>query len=199
MAEPEPTVAAGTADRHDDMADVRLTEAAAAGRIAIETERLLLRELGAGDAAFILDLLNQPSFLQHIGDRGVRTLGDARAYIADGPIASYREHGFGLFLVEVRESGASAGMCGLMRKPWLDAPDLAYAFLPQHWSRGYAREAAAAVLAQARVPWGIGRVTAVVTSGNAPSLRLLARLGFRFERTITDPTGTTLRLLSAGA
>lgn len=179
--------------------DAARTDAAAAGRIVIETERLLLRELEEGDAAFIVDLLNQRSFLEHIGDRGVRTLGDARAYIADGPIASYREHGFGLFLAVVREGGARAGMCGLMRKPWLDAPDLAYAFLPQHWSRGYAREATAAVLAHARVAWGVGRVTAVVTSENAPSLRLLERLGFKFERMIADPAGTSLRLLAADA
>jgi RimJ/RimL family protein N-acetyltransferase len=165
----------------------------------IETDRLRLRELHEGDAAFIVDLLNQPSFLEHIGDRGVRTQADALRYIADGPATSYREHGFGLFLVELRNGDGAAGLCGLMRKPWLDAPDLAYAFLPQHWSRGYAREAAAAVLAEARAAWGVTRVTAVVTIGNAPSLRLLDRLGFTFERLIEDPAGTQLRLLSHAA
>jgi RimJ/RimL family protein N-acetyltransferase len=162
----------------------------------IETDRLRLRELHEGDAAFIVELLNQPSFLEHIGDRGVRTPADAVRYIADGPATSYREHGFGLFLAELRDGGAAAGMCGLMRKPWLDAPDLAYAFLPQHWARGYGREAAAAVLAEARSAWGVTRVTAVVTSANAPSLRLLERLGFEFERMIEDPAGTPLKLLS---
>lgn len=179
----------------DDPTAATPMDAAAAPRTVIETDRLVLRELGVGDAAFIVDLLNQPSFLEHIGDRGVRTIEDARAYVVDGPVASYREHGFGLFMVQLRD-GTAAGMCGLMRKPWLDAPDLAYAFLPQHWSRGYAREAAAAILAQAAPRWGVRRVAAVVTDTNAASLRLLDHLGFASVRMVVDPRGTPLRLLA---
>jgi [ribosomal protein S5]-alanine N-acetyltransferase len=166
------------------------------GRVVLDTERLILRELCERDAAFIVELLNQPSFLEHIGDRGVRDQADARRYIADGPVASYRANGFGLFRVEERKTAAVAGMCGLMRKPWLDAPDLAYALLPAFWSRGYAGEAAAAVLAAARERWGVIRVTAVVAPANASSLRLLDRLGFRFEQALLDPHGTTVQLLA---
>ncbi len=65
----------------------------------IETDRLILRHLSANDAPFILELLNDPSFIQNIGDRGVRTIADAEAYITKGPVASYKKNGFGLELV----------------------------------------------------------------------------------------------------
>src|SRR5690606_38235364 len=98
----------------------------------LETQRLVLRRLSAADAPFVLELLNDPAWLEHIGDRGVRTLDDARAYLAAGPVAMYAEHGFGLYLVEVREDGAPAGICGLVRRDFLDDVDLGFAFLPRY-------------------------------------------------------------------
>jgi RimJ/RimL family protein N-acetyltransferase len=161
---------------------------------SIETERLRLRVLDRADGAFILDLLNQPSFLQYIGDRGVRTLADACRYIEEGPATSYARHGYGLLAVVPKEVDEPAGICGIMRKDWLPDPDLAYAFLPRHWSRGYAREAAAAVVATARAAGSFPRLVAVVTPDNDPSTRLLEWLGFAFERAVVDPQGEELRL-----
>lgn len=163
---------------------------------SIETERLRLRALDRADGGFILDLLNQPSFLHYIGDRGVRTLDDARRYIEEGPAASYARHGHGLLAVVPKEADEPAGICGIMRKDWLPDPDLAYAFLPQHWSRGYAREAAAAVVAAARAAGSFARLVAVVTPDNDPSQRLLGRLGFAFERAVVDPRGDELQLFA---
>src|SRR5579863_8231406 len=98
----------------------------------IPTERLVLRHLDLNDDAFILELLNEPAFLRFIGDKGVRTLDDARDYISKGPIDSYRRFGFGLYLVSVRSGGTPVGICGLVKRDTLDDVDVGFAFLPQH-------------------------------------------------------------------
>ena len=150
----------------------------------LETDRLTLRRLTEDDAPFLLALLNEPSFLRYIGDRGVRTLDDARAYVAKGPAASYATHGFGLYLVTRTEDGEPLGMCGLLKRDALPHADLGYAFLPRHWSRGYAAEAAAGVVAHARRDFSLGTLLAVVSPDNDASIRVLERLGFRYERTM---------------
>ena len=148
----------------------------------IETSRLRLRELSLDDAEFILRLLNEPSFIQNIGDRGVRTLDDARTYIANGPIASYEKHGFGLLLVELKEKPMPIGICGLLKRDVLPEPDIGYALLPEFWSKGYAHESAAAVIEHARNVLRLNRILAVVNPDNASSIRLLEKMGFQFER-----------------
>lgn len=153
----------------------------------LETERLILRQLTVDDAPFMLGLLNEPSFIRFIADRGVRTLDAARAYIQDGYIASYAHHGFGLYLTELKATGEPLGLCGLVRRDGLDDVDLGYAFLPAYWSRGYASEAAAAVLDYARTTLGLARLVAIVSIDNDRSIKLLERLGFQFERMIRLP------------
>jgi len=154
----------------------------------IDTERLRLRHLDAEDAPMILDLLNDAGFLRYIGDRGVRSLDDARTYIAEGPVESYRRHGFGLNHVGLRDaSGASIGMCGLLKREHLPDPDIGFALLPAHVSRGYAREAAQAVIAHARDMLGVRRILATTALDNAASIRLLEQLGFRFEGLVRSP------------
>jgi RimJ/RimL family protein N-acetyltransferase len=150
----------------------------------LETERLLLRQFSNEDADFILELLNEPSFIQNIGDRNVRTLEDARAYISNGPVASYRKHGFGLYLVVLKETGESAGMCGLIRREGLEDVDIGYAFLPRFWSRGYAVEAAQAVKTYAKEVVGLTRMVAITDPANQGSIRVLEKLGLRFEKMI---------------
>ncbi|HVF49945.1 MAG TPA: GNAT family N-acetyltransferase [Pyrinomonadaceae bacterium] len=151
----------------------------------IETERLSLREFSADDAAFILELLNEPSFIRNIADKGVRTLDDAVRYISDGPVASYRRHGFGPWMVELKDSRVPIGMCGLTKKDALTDADIGYAFLPRHRSQGYAYEAAAAVMRHARDVLGLPRLLGVVNPGNAASIRVLEKLGLRYERMVS--------------
>jgi ribosomal-protein-alanine N-acetyltransferase len=151
----------------------------------IETQRLVLRQLTIEDAAFLFRLLNEPSFLRYIGDRGVRSLEDARRYILNGPVDSYRRYNFGLFLTELKSDGTPIGMCGLVKRIALTDVDLGFAFLPEFWSQGYAAEAAAAVMEYARDTIGLKRVVAITSLDNAGSMRLLGKLGFRFERRIT--------------
>lgn len=154
----------------------------------IETPRLALRRLSVDDAPFMLELLNEPSFIRNIGDRGVRTVEDAREYITLGPIASYERFGFGLYLVERKTPPALIGICGLLKRDELPEPDIGFAFLPAYWSQGYALEAAAAVRDHARDVLGLPRLLAIVNPSNASSLRLLERLGFSYE-SMTRLTG----------
>lgn len=144
--------------------------------------RLLLTQLSEADAEFIHEVLNEPSFLQYIGDRGVRSLDDARRYIREGPVAGYERYGYGLLRVALRTDGTPIGICGVLRRDALPEPDLGFSLLPAYWSQGYALEAAAAVMRDARRRLGLGRVLAITSPDNDPSIRLLGRLGFRFER-----------------
>jgi ribosomal-protein-alanine N-acetyltransferase len=150
----------------------------------LETERLLLRQLTTEDAEFILELLNEPSFIQYIGDRGVRTLTDARSYILNGPISSYAKNGFGLYLVILRETNESIGMCGLIKRDGLDDVDIGYSFLPKYWSKGYAVESAQATKEYARDVIRLKRLVAITDPANEGSIRVLEKIGLRFEKMI---------------
>lgn len=150
----------------------------------LETQRLSLRRLSEDDAPFMLALLNDEAFIRFIGDRKVRTIDEARAYIRNGAIASYETHGFGLYLVQSKELGAPIGLCGVLKRDSLPDPDLGFAFTAEHRSRGYGREAAVATLAYARHELGIGRIGAIVSPDNAASRRLLQGLGFTYERMV---------------
>lgn len=152
--------------------------------IVLKTERLILRQFSSDDVQFILDLLNEPSFIQNIGDRGVQTLEDARSYILRVPVASYERHGFGLYLVILKESGESIGMCGLIKREELEDVDIGYAFLPKYWSKGYAVESAFAVKEYARDVIGLKRLVAITDPENQGSIRVLENLGFRFEKMV---------------
>lgn len=152
----------------------------------LATERLVLRWLAEDDAGFILELVNDPDWLRHIGDRGVRTLDDARRYIETGPASAY-ERGFGLYAVELRESGVPIGICGLINRDWLEDVDVGFAFLPAFRGKGYAREAAAATLEHARDALGMSRIAAIVSPDNTDSIRLLEKLGLGFERMARPP------------
>jgi RimJ/RimL family protein N-acetyltransferase len=150
----------------------------------LETDRLVLRRLSLEDAEFILKLVNEPSWLRFIGDRGVRTIEDARDYIAKGPVSSYERHGFGLYLTELTSDGVPIGICGLIKRESLEDVDIGFAFLPAFWGKGYAYESATAVMAFAERALGLKRVVAIVSSDNYSSIKVLEKLGFQFERMI---------------
>jgi [ribosomal protein S5]-alanine N-acetyltransferase len=150
----------------------------------LETERLAIRQLTEDDAAFILELLNEPSFIQNIADRGVRTLDDAVQYIVNGPRASYERNGFGLFMVELKDSGVPIGMCGLIKRDSLEDVDIGYALLPRFWSQGYAYEAASAVMDYGCNVLNIPRIVGITAPDNQGSIRVLEKLGLRFDKIV---------------
>lgn len=155
--------------------------------VILETDRLCLRKLVDGDAAFILELVNDPDWLTHIGDRGVRTLSDASEFIAEGPLASYSSYGYGLWLVELKEASTPIGLCGVLKRKHLAHPDLGYALLPQFRGQGFAIESCRGVLDYARSKLAISEVLAIVSPGNARSIGLLEKLCFAQAGTATMP------------
>jgi ribosomal-protein-alanine N-acetyltransferase len=150
----------------------------------LETERLVLRQFTTDDAEFIFEQLNEPSWIQNIGDRKIRTLDDARAYIVNGPRASYEKNGFGLWLIVLKETGESIGMCGLIKRDGLEDVDIGYALLPRFWSRGYAVEAAQTVKNYARDVVGLKRLVAIVDPANEGSIRVIEKIGLRYEKMV---------------
>jgi len=165
--------------------------------IVLETERLILRHLSEDtDLEFVLRLLNEPSFLRYIGDKGVRTLDDARQYLVTGPIASYEINGFGLYLVQLKDSGLSVGMCGLIKRDTLPDIDIGFALLPEFWNQGYALEAATGVAAYANNTLELDRIVAITDPDNEASARLLNKLGLTFESLIDLGDGKPVRLFT---
>lgn len=164
----------------------------------LATERLRLRRLAPSDAEFIVELLNDAAFLRFVGDKAVRTADDAREYILEGPVASYQRNGFGLWLVELKESGQPVGMCGLLKRDTLPDVDIGFALLPAYRSQGFAFESASAVLDYGRSQFGLKRIVAIANPDNAGSIRVLEKIGMRFERMITVMDGASeIQLLAS--
>jgi len=153
----------------------------------LHTDRLKILKLSYDDCEFIFRLLNEPAFKKYIGDRGVRTLDDAREYLRKGPINSYAINGFGLFLVCRKNDEMPLGICGLVKRDHFEVPDLGFAFLEQFWANGYARESSLAVITHARQQLGLRRIIAVASKDNESSLALLGKLGFLFETMVRMP------------
>jgi RimJ/RimL family protein N-acetyltransferase len=163
----------------------------------LETNRLNLHKLSVENAGFMLGLLNEPSFLQNIGDRGVRTIAEAQQYILKGPVDSYKRFGFGMWLAALKESGLPIGTCGLVKRDFLADVDIGFAFLPEFWSKGYAYEAAAAVKTYALGVLGLKRLVAIVNQDNVASAKVLEKVGLQFERMIRLPdSGKEIRLFA---
>lgn len=153
----------------------------------LETERLTLRCLTAEDAPFILALLNDPGWLRFIGDRGVRTVEDAGNYILNGPVAMVERLGFGLYLTERKMDGEPIGICGLIKRDGLDDVDIGFAFLPQFCGCGYAFEAAIAVMSLGKSKFGLSRIVGITATDNLSSIKLLEKIGMKYERTLQLP------------
>jgi len=146
----------------------------------LQTERLKLRQFELGDEPFVMALLNDASFLRFIGDKGVRTLDDATEYLRSGPMASYLEHGYGLFHVADRASGESAGMCGLLQRAGYPYADVGFAFMPEYQSKGIAFEAATTILDYGHEQLDMRIIDAFVDPANERSIKLLVRLGMDY-------------------
>ena len=148
----------------------------------LETDRLYLRHLIRDDAEFILRLLNEPSWLEFIGDKHVSNLNDAKKYIELSAITLYQQFGFGLFLVSNKDNDLPLGLCGLIKRDDLEHADLGYAFLPEFWQQGFALEAVNSVLHYAKHEHQLTKLLALTKSSNKPSINLLNKVNFQFDR-----------------
>ena len=152
-----------------------------------QSPRLQFSLLEGSDAPFILELVNEPGWLQHIGDRNIHDLVAAAGYISKGPAASHAQHGFGLDRVSLASTGEPIGLCGLLQRDYLDAPDIGYAFLQAHAGQGYASEAAQAVIDQARQAMRLPKLYALTSPDNLASMRVLEKCGFVFLKLLQSP------------
>jgi len=153
----------------------------------LKTDRLALRHFDIPDAPFMVELMNSKGWLEFIGDRNVRTVEDAEAYLLNGPIKSYRENGFGMSLVSLKSDNTPIGACGLLKRDYLEHPDIGFAFLPGHIGNGYGYESASAILTHAKDTLKIDHVLAFSVPFNVASIKLLEKLGFHFEKAFTMP------------
>lgn len=161
----------------------------------LETERLCIEHLTSKDQAFIFELLNEPAFLDNIGDRGVHSLEDALGYIEKGPRTSYAKNGFGLYKISLKATGEAIGMAGLIKRDSLPDVDIGYAILERFWGQGFAYEAASAIMQEGRTVYGLARIVGIVKPGNTGSIRVLEKLGLRFEKLIgVDPAKPDTKL-----
>jgi RimJ/RimL family protein N-acetyltransferase len=164
----------------------------------LDTERLALRELNENDVSFILELLNTDGWLKYIGDKNVKTEDQAREYLINGPIKSYKDNGYGLCLVELKDNKVPIGICGIIKRDTLDNPDIGYAFLPTYHGQGYAFEIAKQVLIYAKEVLYLTEILAITLPENEPSIKLLNKLGFNFQKNIgATVTAPELKLLKA--
>ena len=148
----------------------------------IQTQRLYLREATTADAPFIYELLNSPKWLQFIGDRGIKNMADATAYIENSLIKSYREHGFGLYVMVVKETGMPIGICGLINRPTLPDIDIGFALLPDYEGLGYGFEAAKATLEYAKNQLGLTTILGITLPENTASSKLLEKIGLKLQK-----------------
>ena len=162
----------------------------------LKTDRLILRRYTLDDAEFIMRLVNDPSWLRFIGDKNVHNLDDARRYLREGPLDMYERYGFGMYRVEERDSGTLAGMCGLIKRDTLPDADVGYAFLPEFRGKGYAFEAASAVLEHGNRVFGLKRILAITSLDNAGSIRVLEKAGMKFEREMEFRPGDPVKLFA---
>jgi len=166
--------------------------------IVLETERLTLRWFDIKDAPFILELVNDPAWIQFIGDKGVKNLEDAKNYILNGPVDMYNKIGFGLYLVERKEDLIPLGMCGLIKRDSLEDVDIGFAFLEQFRSKGYGYESASAVIEYGVKKLGLKRIVAITSIDNIYSGKLLEKVGLQFEKIISG-SGEDLKLFGYNA
>lgn len=165
--------------------------------IKLETARLQLRELEVEDAPFFLEILNEPAFVENVGDRGVRTTAAAADYIRERIQPSYRTFGHGMWLVARKEDGEPVGICGLLKRETLEDVDIGFSFLERYWNNGFAREAAAACMSYGWTKVGLERLIAITAQQNTSSIRLLQKLGLHFEKlTKLTPDAPDLNLFA---
>ncbi|PKV51151.1 RimJ/RimL family protein N-acetyltransferase [Aquimarina sp. MAR_2010_214] len=150
----------------------------------LETERLSLREFNLEDADFVLKLVNSPKWIEFIGDRNVRTLAEAKEFLENNLIKSYKENEFGLWVVVLKETSASIGMCGLVNRDTLEDIDIGFAMLPEYLGLGYGYEIANATMNYAKNTLHLDKIVGITNPNNIASIKLLNKIGLRFEKTM---------------
>ena len=161
----------------------------------LQTNRLLLEEITFEDAPFVIELLNNPTWLQYIGDRNVHTIPEAHSYIQRSYIHAYKKYGFGMYKMVLKDTQLPIGMCGLVKRNYLKHHDIGFALLPTYQRKGYTYEAASAVMNYANQTLQIHSIYAFTSRDNIASQNLLKKLGLQFEKYIKIPNDEEILML----
>ncbi|MBL4678460.1 MAG: GNAT family N-acetyltransferase [Mucilaginibacter sp.] len=156
----------------------------------IATTNLTLRRLTINDAQFIFELLNTPTWKQFIGDRNINTLDDAENYILMMQKNFYDKYNLGLLSVSLKATDESIGLCGLLKRDYLDNPDIGFAFMPGYEGRGFGYESCEAIIKD----YPFDKLYATTTNENIRSQKLIERCGLTYKKDIETPEGSILRL-----
>jgi RimJ/RimL family protein N-acetyltransferase len=155
--------------------------------LILETDRLVIRQLTLEDTSFVIELVNSPGWLRFIGDRNIKTDVQAKNYLENGPLKSYEQNGFGLYLAELKSEKTPIGMCGLIKRDTLPEPDIGFAFFPEFMGKGFAFEAASAVMALAINTLKLPTILAITLPDNDRSRKLLEKIGLKFSKLFSFP------------
>jgi len=150
----------------------------------IETERLKLRKIVDEDAPFLLQLFNDPTFIENINDKGVKTIEQASQFIRETIFVSYTTHGYGPYLIQLKSSDEKIGTSGFYKRDQFEYPDIGYALLPHFTGKGYAFEATNAVLNYGYSALKLPIVYGITSVENKRSAHLLEKIGLQFKEII---------------
>jgi len=153
--------------------------------VIAETSRLKIRQLTVDDAAFVLRLTNEPSTIENIGDKGLRTIDDAEQFILEGPWTEQHDQGYGQFAIELKTDNELIGVCGILYRTKLELTDVGFALLPAFWRQGFAFEAASAVMDYGHDVLGVYNITGLTSDSNMASISLLEKLGMRYQKMVS--------------
>ncbi len=153
----------------------------------LTTSRIVLDIATKKDAAFLHTLMNEPSYIKNIGDRNIKTVSDAENFIKEKFLKSYKDNGYGYYIVKIKESQKSIGICGLVNRKELNFIDIGYALLPHFWNNGFAFEATKALYDFALKNFNIKTIVAITDPNNKKSIALIKKLGLTYKKNIRLP------------
>lgn len=158
------------------------------GRVIFNAKRLVGRHLLASDVPALLEVYGDADAMRWVGDGQPLTREDCKRWI-EVSAGNYRSRGYGMSAIIEHGSNRVVGFCGLVHPDNQPEAELKYAFGRSSWGRGYATEAARAMLAYAHGPVGLSRVVATVYAENLPSRRVLLKAGLKHTSSLSTEDG----------
>lgn len=144
----------------------------------IITERLILERLSENDINFIIELVNTDGWIKFIGNRNIHTIETAIAYIQKikaNPNIKY-------WTVKIKETMQPIGLVTLIKRDYLEHPDIGFAFLLDFLNKGYAYEGTSAILTHLIQNKSLTHILAETLPENIISIKLVEKLGLKFEK-----------------
>ena len=146
---------------------------------SIETERLRLRMVRRDDLDDLAALFADADVMRFVGDGQTADRAVAERAL-DSIIKHWQTHGFGRWMVAHKGTHKFVGFGGL--RSLFGTPELVYHLAKEHWGCGFATEFARAALRFGFEERNFETIVAIIKPGNAASIRVMEKLGMRFEK-----------------